>query len=93
MGKVVEFPYDKIENPIDHAMDHVQPIVYDAVASLSDLGYDVLNEKFQADMSVVTNLLYAACKRQLDEHHLLHDVLDELDNELKMIRKILDDID
>ena len=93
MGKVIDFPYHRLDNPIDHAMEHIQPIIYETVASLSDLGYDVQSEKFRKDMGVVTNLLYATIKRQLDEHHMLHDVLDELDNELKMIRKILDDID
>ena len=98
MGDVVEFPYGEIRNPIDDdnrdpVLDHTQEIIYSTVAHMAELGYDVSNEKMQKDMGVITNLMVGVLMRDFNRQHFMHEVLDELYNELEMVREILDDID
>jgi len=97
VGKVVEFPYGEISNPLDDdnkdvVLEHVEDIIHLAVDHMSTIGYDIKDEKFGTDLGVIANLLFASLKRQYGEDHMLHDVLDEIHNELSEIRKILGDI-
>lgn len=97
MGKVVQFPYGEISNPIDDdhrdpILDHAQEIIHEAVAKMYDLGYDVKDEKILQDLGVITNLLVGTLMRAYDRDHFMHEVLDELYAELDIVRAMLDDL-
>lgn len=97
MGEVIEFPKNEKtefhQDPINaEAISNAHTIVHFAVDLLNDCGYDVNNEKTVKDLGMIANFLYATMVRARGEEHVLGEVMDDIQNELTMLKKILDDI-
>ena len=68
MGEVIEFPIELTRPPEGIAYD------LDTVAVVSEVLYEIMeerdyeiNQKLKDDIKVLTNLAYAACRRQAEE--------------------------
>lgn len=96
MGEVVEFPYGEISNPVDdenwdYVLEHCQELIIELVDYMDELGYDAKDEQLIKDIGVVSNFLYAAMKRYVKQDHIMIEALDEIYDELEMIRKEIGD--
>tara|TARA_B100000287_G_scaffold435220_1_gene502480 strand:+ start:6478 stop:6777 length:300 start_codon:yes stop_codon:yes gene_type:complete len=83
MGQVIRFPIDRIKPPTEVAYDlETVNIMGDLVEDLmEERGYDISKEMLN-DIKVLTNLAYAACRRQgsIDQDHPFHDMMEEMSN-------------
>ena len=89
---VVNFPLDKIKNPIADAhqarMDEATDILYGIIIGLVEKGYvPTENEGMIGDLGVVLNILYATICRAEGEEHFLHEMLDEVSHALSEMKK------
>lgn len=97
MAKIIEFPYDRIDNPIDPVPDQVyedtSELIKQTVASLRRMGYDIKDQQLVEDIGVISNLLVAALMRSKNREHFLDELLEELYDEFQAMRDYLDDFD
>jgi len=81
MGQVIRFPIDRIEPPTEVAYDlETVNIMGDLVEDLMhERGYEV-DKILLDDIKVLTNLAYAACRRQAtnEDNHPFHEVMEEM---------------
>lgn len=97
MGDIINFPKpQKIVEPKSTlnglAIDNSHTIIHFAVDLLQEQGYDIQHERFTKDMGLIANFLYAAQIRAQGEEHVLSEVMDDIQRELEMLKKVLDDI-
>ena len=83
MGELIVFPVERTRPPAGVAYDlDTVSIVGDTIEEImEDRGYTV-DKQLLNDIKVLTNLAYAACRRQADEeeepHHPFHDIMQEM---------------
>lgn len=97
MGDILKFPTKPTKPPVESyldktAVDNSHTIIHFAVDLLREEGYDINNEQFTKDMGLIANFLYATQVRCSGEQHMLGDVMDDIQRELEMLKKVLDDI-
>ena len=96
MGEVIEFPIELTRPPAGIAYD------LDTVAVVSDVLYQIMEDReykidqnLKNDIKVLTNLAYAAVRRQAEEknerHHPFQDVMNDMsgtiDTAMEAIKK------
>jgi len=96
MGEVIEFPVELTRPPAGIAYD------LDTVAVVSEVLYEIMhdrdyeiNQKLKDDIKVLTNLAYAAVRRQAEEedeqHHPFHEMMNDMsgaiDTAIKSLKK------
>lgn len=97
---VVEFPFDRIKNPIAaedphlDRMDMATEVMHDIIVSLVELGYNPIEDpKMISDLGVVLNIIYATMSRAHGEEHFFHEMLDEIAEILSEMKEKLRDYD
>ena len=95
MGEVIEFPVELTRPPAGIAYD------LDTVAVVSEVLYQIMedrdyeiDQKLKDDIKLLTNLAYAAVRRQAEEedeqHHPFHDMMNDMsgaiDNAIKSLK-------
>ena len=95
---VVNFPFEKIRNPIADAhkarMNEATDILYGIIIGLVEKGYvPTEHEGMVGDLGVVLNILYATICRAEGEEHFLHEMLDEVSEILSEMKKELKEND
>lgn len=97
MGEIIEFPIELTRPPAGIAYD------LDTVAVVSEVLYEIMedrdyeiNQKLKDDIKVLTNLAYAAVRRQAEdfeggEAHPFHDMMNDMsgaiDTAIKSLKK------
>lgn len=82
MGELIIFPIERTRPPagVGYDLDTVS-IVGDTIEEImDDRGYDI-DKQLRNDIKVLTNLAYAACRRQAKDEegpHPFHDIMKEM---------------
>ena len=92
MTNIVEFPYDKIKNPLENTVDEdLSDIAGDMVEAALEVaisyGYSpTMYEGGIPDYGVVLNVFYATLARANGREHFMHPILEEVAGLLEEIK-------
>jgi hypothetical protein len=85
---VVEFPFDRISNPLagkdpvyqlDHELDVTREVMTAIIQTLQEYQYYASKDaKIFEDLGIIFNLVYAMLLRYDNEHHDWHEMMDEI---------------
>lgn len=97
MADILEFPFDRISNPLegkldvpDHEREMTNMIMQSIVKILVEYRYDPTDPALFKDLGLVMNMLYAALRRTDGMDHFLHENMDVMADLIIDLKKLED---
>jgi hypothetical protein len=92
MGEIIDFPIDRIDNPLalphsTEPKDKARFVFQQIVFELHDQGYNVKDPDLQKDLGTVLNITHAVICRADGKHHFLSELIDELNETIANIKE------